>query len=932
MSKHTLNLLLLLALLGYSQAVPASDKNLRVDLSVKTGEVFTIVGDAGTLWLATEKGLFKWSRPPDGVPEQIPTITAAVFTLLQDGNTNTLWIGSDQGLFRWDSPERGGGPQFIPGSPKSISKLHKFGTKLLISADKGLYVWQNSSPNSVKHVGVAGAFVNAFCPDGDNKVWIGAERGLLRWDSENEAPIPVPAIGAIEVTSLYKENATSTLVIGTANSLLRWVNTPSGRPETVLSEVKVYSLYKDGSMLLISIEREGLFRLDDIQAGKPTLISKEIGTSSRYFRSGPILWMGAGLAGERGLYRWNTETEAEPRRIKTIITGAVHDFFKSSRTLWIGAETGIYRLEGLGTGWDAKIKVTSKVPNILYNDNYLPIQWQIGNYGWRTTPDEVRTRVVVKGEEGQQVLLDGVECIGQQKFTLPPLPKGKYLVKIQATDLHGQESVSDELNFQVYSSFSDVITSWVKWMILPVYPVVNVFIFIILLLFSRWFQWPLDILNHKSVRAFGIYYGFVLYHSSTVRVWVFNRYYNELKKEFNEERPYVLQEIRTPDGGAIQPADLLEHFTNTPHILVQGEPGTGKTELLKNILKNYCSHPTLKKAYQRYRFIPVMIPLREFGNPADPGDATTMPNLAQAAFRGMGMWFKDTDFLEGLIDRKDFLIILDGLNEVNLDKQIIRFAATTREVKLLMTSQTALPESKEVQTYRLSALTPDFAKALLGAFIEPADAVRVVEEMPEGFWDDIKSGYDVRLIQNLIDAGRPLPSNRLELYAAALDYASTKFSGEYPLYVLYKRAWDMWKEKKRRFEPDEKLPDTLINPLLEAKVLVARGPQYEFRHDLMRGYLAAYWLAREAPSIDVTKERLSEEEVWDLSSSEQKLVFPFLAEMINTQEDLEQVAQFASDEVARRTFLLAECQKTAKTKGWSLKVHLNLPSEDLLKA
>jgi hypothetical protein len=921
-------------LLSYSQVVSASDKDLRADLGVQTGEVFTIQGEARTLWIATERGLFKWAEPTIGVPEQVPAITSAVYTLLRDGNT--LWIGSDQGLFKWESPEQGGSPHFIPDSPKSISKLHKFGPKILISADKGLYAWDSSSPQSVTHVDVAGRFVNAFYPDGNNKVWIGAERGLLIWDSEDEVPRNVPIVGDVEVTGLYKGNENSPLMIGTAKGLLRWTNAPSGRPEQVLPNVEVYSLYKDESTLLISIKGEGLFRLDNIEAGEPTLISKEIGTSFKYIRSGSILWMGAGPAARRGLYRWNSKAETPPQRIETLPTGAIHDFFKRGQTLWICAETGLYRLEGLGTPWDAKIKITSQLPSIVYTDHNLVIKWEIGNYGWRTTQEEVRSRVVVKDKDGREIQIKGTEATGRHEFMLPALKKGSYTITVQAIDLHGEASVSDEpLYLDVYSSFDDVITAWVKWIgiiISIAYPVINLLAFIILVFFSRWSRWAFKVFTGKIVRILSIYFGLVLCHSSTIRVWVFERYYKELQKKFNEDRPYVLQEIHTPDGDVLRPTDLLKHLTSTSHILVQGEPGTGKTELLKNILKNYCSYPTLRKAYKRYGFIPVMIPLREFGNPADPGEYSTIPNLAHAALRGMDMWFIDKDFFESLIDREDFLIILDGLNEVNIDKQIIRFAATTPDVKLLMTSQTALPESKEVQTYHLSTITPSFAKDLLAAFIGTELATKVSEEMPEEFWGEIKSGYDVRLIQNLITAERRLPSNRVELYAATIDYASDKFNGRYPSHVIYDRAWNMWKGKERRFMPDEELTDTLINPLVHANVLVARGSQYEFRHDLMRGYLAACWLAQEVVSIDMTKDRLSEKEVWDLSYSEQKLVFPFLAEMIKTQEDLEQLAQFASDEVARRMCLLEECQQTAKSKGWTVKINLHLPSPDLLKA
>jgi hypothetical protein len=155
---------------------------------------------------------------------------------------------------------------------------------------------------------------------------------------------------------------------------------------------------------------------------------------------------------------------------------------------------------------------------------------------------------------------------------------------------------------------------------------------------------------------------------------------------------------------------------------------------------------------------------------------------------------------------------------------------------------------------------------------------------------------------------------------------------QYPLHTIYGRAWSLWTEKKRRFATDEELTDELIISLEKAKVVVTRGGKFEFRHDLMRGYLAACWTVREANSIEVTKGRLSEDRVWSLGISEQDLVFPFLAELIQTQDDLRKVAQFAADDPDTKMRLLIACKRAAESKGWAIMVSLNEPSPDLLKA
>jgi hypothetical protein len=921
-NSRAVTLILLLAVLSCHQVASASESNLRVE--VDTGPVMAIEDVGGTLWIGTAtKGLFRWDRAPEGVPQPVAADTGPVYALLADNHV--LWIGSGQGLFRWENPDQGGVPQRIPGSPTSVKRLYKFGDRLLISGADGLSIWQNGRLTPPH---VVTSPVNAFCQDGEDTVWIGSDSGLFRWKSGDEEPSFVPLDSDVKVTSLYKGGPA--LLAGTSRGLLRWLDAPNGGREWVLAGPEVTRLHKHVSMLLIGTSGEGLFRLDDIVGGKPTPISGVTGMNTTFFSNGPILWMGAGYVADAGLYRWDVQNEEGPQLVAGMSTRFIHCFYKSGKTLWVGADKGIFRIDLPETKWDANLEIVNKLPLVIYTDNNVLIQWRVGNYRWRTTPEQVHYRIVLKDSNGNAVDLDRGEFFGRQEFILPRLSPGKYVLYIQASDLNGITAVSQPLHFQVYSSLADVILSLAE-KIGPGYFILTLVAFLILLLLSRRSQRAFELLTGFWIRKAGLYFGYILCNVSAVRIWVFERYYQRLREEFNEERPYVPKEIETPNGGSISVAELLDHLQSITHILVQGDAGTGKTELLKRVLKVYCEHPTLRSAHKRYGFIPIMIPLREFGDPAAPGDDSTMPSLTRAALKGKGMWFTDEKFFERLLDRKDFLVILDGLNEVNIDRQVIKFAATSPDVRLLMTSQTGLSGSG-IQTYRLSVMTPDFAKTLLAAFLRDEPITRSTEDVAESLWGDIKSGYDVRLIQNLMVAGRPLPTNRLELYAATMNYASDRFGGEYPQYVIRRRAWNLWKETKRRFTSDEELTDDLIKPLLETKMVVARSDRFEFRHDLMRGYLAACWAACEAASISETKENLNATAVWNLSASEQDLVFPFLAELLASQEALQALGQFAAEAMDERLRLLVACQEAAKNKGWSIVIHLNEPSPDLLKA
>ena len=63
--------------------------------------------------------------------------------------------------------------------------------------------------------------------------------------------------------------------------------------------------------------------------------------------------------------------------------------------------------------------------------------------------------------------------------------------------------------------------------------------------------------------------------------------------------------------------------------------------------------------------------------------------------------------------------------------------------------------------------------------------------------------------------------------------------------------------------------------------------------------------------------------MWNLSPSEQDVVFPFITGLIDTQEVLREVAQFAADDFDVRARFLSASQATAQKRGWALEVKLN---------
>lgn len=907
-------LLLLMVFSSDLHVVRASEATLQVDVDM--GAVLAIEGKEDTLWIGTALGLYRWTDAPRSIPE-VALKVKNVRTLLREGKA--LWIGTDEGLFLWDDPRQGGNPRLISSSQTSVRKLYLFGNKLLIIATGGLFVWQDGSPGELRHLEAAGPDINWVCQDGNANIWIASDQGLFSWDGVGDA-VPVPLGESLKVTSLHSEGVV--LLIGTSKGLLRWIDAPTGNRDWVFRNTEVYSLYKDTATLLISTKGNGLRGLDDVRTGQWKPIAEDIGTSSRYYRIGSVLWMGAGPTAEAGLYRWESTTEELPQHMAGINIGFVHCFYKRGDTLWIGADKGLFKLDGLTAKWDAQVKIISKKPSVIYSDYSLPIRWRIDNYGWRTTPEQVYCRVILTNDAtGKEEPVEDGEGYGRHSATLPALSSGSYTLYVQATDLNGKTSLSEPFELQVYSTRKDVI-----WWVVKIYGLVNIIVTILLIFLSRWYQGAFDIFTSPWMKWGSLYFGFSLCYTRFVRLWVFERYYRELKDTFSEDRPYLTAEIQRPDGTIIEPDKLLSELQKHPHILIQGESGAGKTALLKRLLKIYCQSSSLRRAFRLYGFIPIFVRARDFADPTVTGNDSTIANLARLALGARDMLFHDKGLFERIIRRKDFLIILDGLNEADIDKPATGFVATSPKVRFLATSQTPL-SSVDIEIYRLPTMTPGFARELLATFIkEQAD--EVYKATTDEFWQDIRSGYDVRLIQNAVEKKLPLPTTRLELFDATIKYAGKGCS----LNTIYAHAWKLWKEERRRFGKDETLTESLIIPLQEANVVVARGSMFEFRHDLMRSYLAACWLVREVDSIEGIKGQLSDERVWNLGMSEQNLMFPFLTELLETQDDLKQIMQFAAEKPIIRVRLFTACKDTAAMKNWSFTLSINETSPDLQTA
>ncbi len=862
--------------------------------------------------------------------------------LLEVGSV--LWVGTNRGLFYQDklSSELHARTRDDNQLPVGeVHALHWDGWRIWIGTEDGLFYL-----NALGEMRQAlqGGAIYAIYATSRKTLWLGDSYGLIRYDVDLDAP---ERIKGIEGPVLSIQGSEESLWIGTEYDVFRWDNLKNYSPyqqqnvdpgkRSLPQRYGAYILYFSGSTLLIGNSR-GLYRWADVNKGQAERIfgqpreddsSRQPDQVFTFFSQGGKVFVGTAS----GLLRLDHLTEGTPQVVQEI-SGPITVMATHEKKVVLGNNTGLYTLPLVSD--DLRIKIKSKLPSTIYTDYPLFIEWDVAGI------DVVEAKkfhyfVSVKDQNGRELQAGGISApAGQMAAGVPALPLGNYSLEVQAQDMLGNKITSAAVEFPVYSSGQDVILRWVKTISL-VYSIASLSVFVLLVIGARWSRRCFALLTDPLMRKFGFYFGFALRHLRFIRLWVFERYFRKIKAEFGTYIEYVPGPLLTPDGSEIVTSHLIgrlgKSFDHTPsflsttlkqssigpHLWVRGEPGTGKTAMIRELMRTYCSARSLRAAWKQYHFIPIVITLRDYGG-------LPIPELARAALDSSEMSFADDSFFDLLLGTGGFLLVLDGLNEVNIDNQVIRFAVTHPSVGLLMTSQTSLSNSK-ILTYQLPSVTPHFARQLLDSFLR--DRKGNVPEVKATLWDDIKSGYDVRLIENLINANQPLPKDRISLYNATMDFAASQFEGIYHWDVVCRHAWNLWKTGQRRFQSGAELTAALTTPLLQAKIIVPRGDQYEYRHDLMRGYLAASWAVDHAASIEVTCRRLSEDDLWNLSPSEQDLVFPFVANLIQSPADLQAVAQFAASSVEQRTRLLVAVQEVAASKSWKVSIKLNEPMETL---
>ena len=385
----------------------------------------------------------------------------------------------------------------------------------------------------------------------------------------------------------------------------------------------------------------------------------------------------------------------------------------------------------------------------------------------------------------------------------------------------------------------------------------------------------------------GLWFYFLLRHFGPPQRWLMARWFVAVRQE-TTPRPYLPMGLSDNGKRIGRSTDLLSRDAKWRSLWVQGNAGMGKTAMVSYLQSSYFGDPalpTLGKAFAHFGCIPIVVPLREYRHVAfEPGNPEDwVPRVARMAVSAFGLPFEDHSLFRAMLGSGNFLLVLDGANEVEHDKTIVLYARAAPSVRLLVTSQ--LPGSKDFTNWHLPYTIQDEIEPLICLFLEPPERGQStyarITDTP--LLSAICSGYDVRLIADLVESRGDdvqLPADRLGLYELILAEIRMPDGSKFPEESLCKAAWTLWRDGERKFAAGQYLETDLLDVLTSENQKVLRildGQQFEFRHDQMRAYLAAKWAAvHEVQPITLFEK---ESDIWRLLSSEQEEVWNFFAEM-----------------------------------------------------
>jgi ligand-binding sensor domain-containing protein len=925
---------------------PASSPPLTQVPGSLTGSISTIesLPSRGAL-IGTANGLFRYDPASSPPLTQVPDVlTGSVLSIESLSGGGTL-IGTGDGLFRYDPassppltqvPE----PDVLTGSVFTIESLPSGGA--LIGTANGLFRYDPaSSPPLTRVPGslTGSVFTIESLPSGG--ALIGTDDDLFRYDPGSSPPltqVPGYPTGA-RLTTIQSLSSRGAL-ISTGFNLFRY-NPASSPPLTQVpgldvltgsTPITIQSLSGGGALIGTG---NGLFRYDPASSPPLTQVPGSLTGSISTIESLPS--RGALIGTANGLFRYDPGLSPPLTRVPGSLTGSastIESLPSGGALIGVGIEVFLVTSNPLTTasvtGETTLLRRLQPGPNpievtVTFHHACAPVATELGLSLVALRDDEEVSAVPVRYPYGGSPDRGATSATLAASFVFDR--PGNWAISLrQGATTIGQLPAFPIAGPPPPTIWQRLATVWERIVLgLGVLYAVG---FAVLLglahrsttaqriladaVWAKWLTWPF----------------FFLRHVPAVQRWVLEPWFQEVRRTTQRGVAFLEPPVTDGLGQQIGGPALLDRLRSTKRLWLQGRSGMGKSSVFAAWERAYFTAenaPDLARAARLYGFILIMLPVRHYAAlPLEPNRPRSwVLEAVRLRLEQFGFVTRELGLIEAMLNTGHIAIALDGMNEADRDASLTDFARQFSMVPLLVTSQTAAPNGWEA--WRLPESINALRNGLLELWLGP-DKAQILSRriQAESLADEFVSGYDLRLVVDLASADpehAPLPANRIALYRTMLARARDSAGQPLRLEELKQVAWKMVTERRRDIRTDDQklLPPGGMDALSKEGVRIVRqvGNSFEFRHDLMRAFLAASWLVEETPNIVALQQATDKAGAFDLNRRDQEELWSFVAALLN-DSDLIDLWLFAGDEL-QRSILLHALQAEADKRDVELR-------------
>src|ERR1041384_8167962 len=287
-----------------------------------------------------------------------------------------------------------------------------------------------------------------------------------------------------------------------------------------------------------------------------------------------------------------------------------------------------------------------------------------------------------------------------------------------------------------------------------------------------------------------------------------------------------------------QPENFGKRLEGERRLLLTGQSGIGKTSFLKRLTANYASQD---KPTHPAKVFPVYIPLVNYGG-------NSLEDLVYTQLFAYGK-ITDRELAPMFLEQGGLLIFLDGVNEVQnvADRQklsafVERFWTSNY---ICLSSQHPYPEIENIPKVELKPFSREKVCEFIRQRVNDKEkAETVIKKLTDEDYQLYSVPLDLEFAtESLNRGGKSLPKSRTELYKITFGSIFTKWKEEGNADAeddLCKHAYTMIVQRDLAFDSvDKPRLKEITADLSEQKFLVRREKSYNFRHDLIRSYLAS---------------------------------------------------------------------------------------------